>query len=125
MGDRSEKPAMDSTLQAISALLANQFISGQIESPLIKTYTLDLAVIDARTLNTLAIKTTSGTCTVSIRIDGVNVTGMNGLAVTSTEQVATATALNTVAIGQTITLVVTATSTPVDLVFTLKYTRAS
>lgn len=106
-------------------LLANSFISGQIEAPVNKTYTLDLYSIDARTIQSLAIKTSSGTCTAAIKIDGTAVTGISAVSVTSTETVATATALNTVAIGQTITLDISSVSNPLDLVFTLKYTRTS
>lgn len=107
----------------IIALLNTAFLPGMIESPSNKTYTIDQYSIDARTLNTLAIKTSSGTCTVDIKIDGTTVTGLGALSISSVETIATASGLNTVAIGQTITLVVSSNSSSVDLVWTLKYTR--
>lgn len=115
--------ATENTLTSIQTLLTSEFISGQIEAAQIKTYTLDQSAIDARTLQTIALKTLSGTATITIKIDGISITGMTNIAVSNVETVATASAFNSVAVGQTIDLVVTAVATPIDLVFTLKYIR--
>lgn len=115
--------ASETTLSDIKTLLSTEYISGQIEAPQDKTYTLDLYAIDARTINTLAIKTTTGTCTVALEIDGVSVTGISAVSVSSVETTATATALNSVSIGQTLTMVVSSISSATDLVFTIKYVR--
>ena len=69
------------------------------------------------------LKTTSGTCTLAVKINGTNVTGMSSLSVTSTTQDATATAANSVAVGDEVTFVFSSSSSPVDLRFTLKCTR--
>lgn len=69
------------------------------------------------------LKTTSGTCTLAIKINGTSVTGLSSLSVTSTTQDAPATAANSVAVGDEITCVISSSSSPVDLRFTLKCTR--
>lgn len=97
------------------------FISGQIEAPKVKTYTLDLSSVSEKTIQTITLKTTTGTATADVKIDGTTITGMSAISISSTETTATATALNSLAVGQTLTLVVTAISSPVDLVFTLLY----
>lgn len=116
--------ATESTLTTIKTFLQNDYISGMIEAPQNKTYTLDPASIETRVLNSLKIYTTSGTCTVDIKINGVSVTGLSSLAVSSTPQEAVATALNNVAPGDVITLVVSSSSGAIDMVFRLKYTRS-
>lgn len=68
------------------------------------------------------LQTASGTITASIKINGTNVTGLSSLSVTSTPQDATATAANTVAVGDQVTLVLASNSSAVDLAFTLGYT---
>lgn len=69
------------------------------------------------------LKTTSGTLTLAIQINGTNVTSLSALSVTSTPQDVTATAAFTVAAGDRITMVITSASSPVGLEFTLKGTR--
>lgn len=116
--------ATETTLNTIKTFLQNDYISGMIEAPQNKTYTLDPASIETRVLNSLKIYTSSGTCTVDIKINGASVTGLSSLSVTSTQQEAVATALNNVAIGDIITLDVTSSSGATDMVFRLKYTRS-
>jgi hypothetical protein len=72
------------------------------------------------TINELrGLKTTSGTCTISIQIDSVNVTGLTNLSVTSTAQNPTASAANIASVEQDVTLVISAVSSPNKLQFTL------
>ena len=72
------------------------------------------------TINELrGLKTTSGTCTISIQINGVNVTGLTNLIVTSTPQNPIASGANIASVGQDVTLVISAVSSPDKLQFTL------
>ena len=98
-------------------------ISGHIETAANKTYILDLKAPYAYTVNALAAKTASGTCTAKLTIDGVDVTGITALSVSSTEASATASAANAVGVDTTLALVVSANSTALDLSFTVKITR--
>lgn len=78
----------------------------------------------ARTINGLyGLKTLAGTCTVTIKINGTSVTGLNALAVTTTTQDATATAANSVAIGDVVTIVIASSTSASDLLFTAQSTR--
>lgn len=88
-----------------------------------KTYVLDQAAAFAYRVNTITLATLSGTITAKVQIDGVDVTGMTALSVTSTPVVGTSSAARDVAVGSKVTLVTTANSTALDLAMTLKYTR--
>lgn len=77
----------------------------------------------AFTINELAIKTDSGTCTAAITIEGTNVTGISAVSVSSTEATGTASAANSVSVGDTVKLVLSSGSTPVNVAFTLKGTQ--
>jgi len=87
------------------------------------TYTLELYAAYAYTINQLKIISASGTCTVAVKINGVDVTGISAVAVSSTIATGTATAANTVAIGDKITLVTTSNSALTNLQASLKTTR--
>jgi hypothetical protein len=52
------------------------------------------------------LKLSSGTCTITIQINGVNVGGLSGINVTTTPQDLTTTSLNVVKPGQLVTLVI-------------------
>ena len=99
-------------------------ISGHIETVADKTYVLDLKAPYGYTINSLAAKTVSGTCTAKLTVDGVDVTGITALAVSSTEDFDDATAANSVAVGNTLALVISSNSAALDLDFSVKYTRA-
>ena len=87
------------------------------------TITLRLYAHYAFTINELRIKTASGTCAVAVKIDGTDVTGISAVAVSSTEATGTATASNSVSVGQTVTLVISDSSSVANLVGSLKFTR--
>lgn len=71
-----------------------------------------------------AVKLTSGTLTLTFQINGVPITGLTNLAITSTPQNFTATALNTCAVGDLIEMVISAAAGPPSkLVGTLLATR--
>lgn len=88
-----------------------------------QTYVLELYAAYAYTINTLQIISTSGTCTAAVKINGTSVTGISAVSVSSTIATGTATALNTVAVGDKITLVITSPSSLNDLQASIKTTR--
>ncbi len=126
--DASNASAAASSASAVEAdgyadLAAKFSYSANFELPEDKTYTLVQSANDAVTLNGLTIQCSVGTCTISIEIDGVAVTGLNAVAVSTVEAIGTATALNTVSIGSKITITFSSASTVGDVAFTLTGTR--
>lgn len=69
------------------------------------------------------LSTSTGTITVTIKINGTAVTGLSALSVTSTPQNAAATALNTFAIGDTISVVYSSNSSAADVRGTILITQ--
>jgi hypothetical protein len=67
------------------------------------------------TIEKVYAKTSSGTCEIAIQIDGVAVTGLSAVSVSSTEASATASGANSVAAGETVTLVISNNVDGVDL----------
>lgn len=98
-----------------SGAAADNSILALIEAPTAKTYTLCQYATTAGTIQNLIAKLASGTCTLAVKINGTDVTGLAAVAVTSTESTTAATAANAVAVGDTITVVASAISTPADL----------
>lgn len=90
-----------------------------------KTYTLEFYAEYPYVINRLKIKSASGTCTAAVKINGTNVTGISAVSVSSTTATATATADNVVAIGDTVTLVITSPTTLDILTAGLKITRTT
>lgn len=80
------------------------------------TYVLASSARVACTINSLKnLKTASGTITAKLQINGADITGLTGLSVTSTPQSPNASAANTIAVGDRLTLVLSANSTATDL----------
>jgi hypothetical protein len=100
------------------------FISGHIETAADKTYYLDQYAMAAYTINEIRIISASGTVTAAVKIDGTNVTGISAVAVSSSEATGTASAANSVSVGNTVTLVLSSNAAALDVRFTLKITRA-
>lgn len=98
-------------------------ISGDVETVANKVYVLDQYASYAYTINTLKIITASGTVTAAVKINGTAVTGISAVSVSSTIATGTASAANTVAIGDRVTLETSSNSTALDMAFTLKVTR--
>lgn len=88
-----------------------------------QTYTFELYAEIGYTINELKIISGSGTCNAAVQINGTNVTGISALSVSSTIATGTASAANTVVIGNKVTLVISSNSSLVNLQATLKYTR--
>lgn len=100
-------------------------ITGRIERPQATTYIVVLNAPVAGTIDSFTYKCVAGSATLSVRIDGINVTGLNGLSMTTSEVTSTPTALNTFVVGQTIAIVVTSPVTCDDFDFVLKMTRTA
>lgn len=113
-------PTTTPTILFTQVKQGNVFITGPINT----TIPLMSSAQYAFTLNGLSnLKVSGGTITATIQINGVNVTGLSNLSVTSTPQSPTASAANTVAIGDRVTLVLTSNSSAADLEFTWKGTN--
>lgn len=119
----SQPGLMTAADHAVLTALRVGELSGHLEAPTDKTFTLDKKAAYAYTINTLDIATASGTATVAVKINGTSVTGISAVSVSSVDATGTATAANSVAAGDKVTLVVSSGSSPVDMAFTLKYTR--
>jgi collagen type VII alpha len=84
-----------------------------IESPTNKTYVLDLGLPAPCTITSILIKTVSGTCTAALNRNGSAITGASALSVSST--LTSVTLGQACSAGDTITLVISANSSSVDL----------
>jgi hypothetical protein len=92
----------------------------EIRNVINDTFTLQASAREAYTINGLyALKTAAGTVTITIAINGTPVTGLENIAVTTTSQDVTATALNSVAVGDEVTLITTNNSSASKLKFSL------
>ena len=94
-------------------------IDGFIEIPLAKTYPLVMSSTKAFTIGTMVAKMAAGTCTATVFIDGVAVTGLTALALTSVKQTFTATAANVISTNSAVSMVISAPSSTQDLSFTI------
>jgi hypothetical protein len=111
---------------AVTVAVSNLKIGGnfQLATGINTTIYLIPDAIYAATINSLkGLQTDSGTITVTININGTPVTGLSAISVTSTPQDVTATALNTITIGDVVTLVTTSNSSAVNLRFSMEATR--
>lgn len=118
------KKLISSTMsQTTLEALTGEQIDGLIESPAATTYILRLNAKYAGTINNISIKTSAGTITAKLQIEGVDVTSCTGIAVTSTESTTTCTAANSVSAGDTITLVTSSLSAATNLAFSVGMTR--
>lgn len=124
--DDADAAAQRSTLElgTMATKAAVDFVGGMIETAADKTYVIDLSAAYAYTVNTLIIKSASGTCTAKLTIEGTDITGISAVSVSSSEATGTATAANSVAVGNTLALVVSSNSDATDVSFTIKTTRA-
>lgn len=93
--------------------------SGDIEAPTIQTYPLDFALLRGYNVLSFSAVTELGTATISVKINGVDVPGLNNLSITSTRLTVPVTTGNFVNVENRVELVVSATSTPKHLFFTV------
>ena len=85
-------------------------ISAFVITPEDSTITLKQNAARGFTINSLVAQLADGSCTVAIKINGVDVTGLSAVAVTTTESTTNATAANTVTAGDVITMAITNTA---------------
>lgn len=93
--------------------------SGDIESPAVQTYPLDFALLKGYNVLSFSAVTELGTATISVKINGINVPGLNNLSITSTRLTVAVATGNLVNIGNKVELVVSAISNPKHLFFTI------
>jgi len=94
-------------------------ISGMIEEGKDQEYVLNLSS-PASMINKLIIVCLSGTVTATIKINGVSVTGLEAVSVSSIQVEALATALNNVLAGDRLSLFLSSSVSPVNVSFTLE-----
>jgi hypothetical protein len=111
-------PVSDVTLTGLV-----EFQSGMIELPAAKTYTLIGSVPYGIVIDDVRIGTFGGTLTANFQINGVSITGLSSIAVTSTRSTYAASAANSANAGTTVTMIVTSPSSANDLDFTMKWHR--
>lgn len=110
---------VDDALNALNV----ETITGMIEVADDKTYILDQSARHAYSVENLYIKASSGTCTAKLVIESTDITGITGVSVSSTEASATATAANSVAVGETLKLVISSNSSAEDVAFSIETNR--
>jgi hypothetical protein len=98
-------------------------VDGHIETATAKPFILKQYAEYAFTVNRITSQCDSGTADFDLEINGTNVTGCASQQMASSEAVDTCTAANSVAVGDTLSLNVTAVSSPDDCRFTVKITR--
>lgn len=94
-------------------------IFGLFESPKAGSWMIEYVLVKAYNITSISLKTDSGTATVSIQINGINVQGLSNLNVTSTRLTATASGSNTASIGSEVKIFISNISNPVNLDFSL------
>lgn len=92
----------------------------EFEGPTATTYTLMLYATRAGTIDKLVTKTSAGTLTANVRINGSSVTGLSAVAVTSTESDTSASGANTFVEGDTIDIVATSVVGATNWLISLK-----
>jgi hypothetical protein len=107
---------------AVQAVPLTHGISGYIESPTNKTYPIVAKAARAFTIVSFSRKTSTGSITCSIQINGVAVTSLVAVSATTTLTEGTAGGLSAVAAGNRVTLVTSANASAADLEWTLKIT---
>jgi hypothetical protein len=119
--------ATDNILQAFGKLQnqinsindSTEQYSGDIEAPIVQTYPLDFALLRGYNILSFSAVTESGTATISVRINGINIPGLNNLSITSTRLTVSVTTGNLLDIGSRLELVVSAVSNSKHLFFTI------
>jgi hypothetical protein len=93
--------------------------SGDIEAPIVQTYPLDFALLRGYNILIFSAVTESGTATISVKINGIDVPNLNNLSITSTRSTVSVTTGNLLGIGSRLELVVSAVNNPKHLFFTI------
>lgn len=109
-----------------AARLPSQTIQQNVfyATPANGTIVLTAKAAYAFTINQVrGVKTSAGSATLAVKINGTDVTGLASISATTSAQDVTATAANAVAAGDRITLVLSGVSSAAGLEFTLQATR--
>ena len=85
-------------------------LSGTVITPEDGTIVLKQSAARGFTITSFVAQLAEGTCTVAIKINGVDVTGLSAVSVSGTESTTAATAANTVVAGDLVTMVLTNTA---------------
>lgn len=107
-----KRVTVDQVASAGSTVVGNIYISGSLTSGTVPI--LSYAEYGGVFMELDGVAVSSGTATVSIQINGVNVTGLTALSITTTPQNFTATAANTFTTGDRIALVYTASGSNLE-----------
>jgi hypothetical protein len=91
--------------------------------PTDRSYTIEEYAMFSYDIKKLVVSLTSGTCNLTIKINGTNITGLSSIGCSSSQQNVDSTATYSVAVGDKVTAVVSSSSSPTDLSFTLKGIR--
>ena len=99
------------------------WISGQIDTPASSQYVLDEYAPVAYTIQYLAAKLSAGACDLTGQINTTNITGIVSATQGAARVISSAAGANAVAVGDRVRLMVTNTSSPALLAFTMKVVR--
>jgi len=110
-----------SDLEDFSITLTDQ-ISFVIEYPDNKDYLIGLDMKFAGTVVEITAKSSTGTCTLTPKINGTTITG-GAVSVSSTEATSTATAANAFSAGNDLAVTVSSNSACENMAVTIKFTR--
>ncbi len=107
----------------LSEAVTLETLSGMMETVADKDYILEQYAAFPYTVENIVHQAASGTGYGNFKINTTSVTGMESCSFSTSEVTNTATGENTVAIGDTLRLTVTGTSSLTDLGFTLELRR--
>ena len=106
---------------AVAFITRTGSYTGQIETGAVKEYTLDPAVVTARTITAVFyIKSTSGTVTATLK-NGSNTVKAASVTTSSGDQ--SSLANTSVAVNGVISIVMTSNSSATDVIFAVEYTE--
>ena len=94
-------------------------LSYLIEDPENKVYRVELFMPEGGSLHTIYYKTQAGSCTLTVQIDGVTVTGWGSLSATTSESNTAASGSNTFTSGESLTIQASSVSSAEDLQITI------
>lgn len=132
-GDSSNRIPTTRFVQAIAstvvtgaltaASLITDFLSGIVATPTNQDYRIVERIPVGATLTNLAGKTSTGSLTVTLKVNATAVTG-GALNVTSSQGTTALTAANTMTTGDAMVLTISASTAPANFSFTIVFTRA-
>jgi hypothetical protein len=93
--------------------------SGDIEAPIVQIYPLDFALLRGYNILSFSAVTESGTATISVKINEIDVPELTDLSITSTRLTIPVTIGNLLDTGSRVELAVSAINSPKHLFFTI------